>query len=116
MRIPLISIAAILLLNTHGFAQSASSSVPYSTPDRGGVVIETAGGTTKPALVGYARVQPSASTTPSGAAIFELRQNGVLTTEAAVPAMTTIASGRVYAEVNGSINTGIAFANPTDVP
>src|SRR6266446_4613044 len=108
MRTPVISIAAILLLSTHGFAQSASSSVPYSTPDRGGVVIETAGGTAKPAVVGYGRVQPSASTTPSGAAIFDLRQNGVLTTEAAVPGMATIASGRMYAEVNGSNNTGIA--------
>lgn len=116
MRIPVISIAAILLLSTHGFAQSASSSLPYSTPDRGGMVIETAGGTTRPAVVGYARVQPSASTTPSGAAIFDLRQNGVLTAEAAVPGMTTLTSGRMYAEVTGSSNTAIAFANPNDVP
>ena len=36
--------------------------------------------------------------------------------EAAVPGMTTITSGRMYAEVNSPVNTGVAFANPNDVP
>jgi hypothetical protein len=76
------------------------------------MVIETAGGTNNPAIVGYALVQPSASTTPSSAAIFDLRQNGVLVTEAAVPGMAAITSGRTYAEVNSPINTAIAIANP----
>src|SRR6266566_2094682 len=99
MRITAIFITAILIISAQSFAQTGTSSVSYSTPDRGGMVIETAGGANNPTVVGYARVQPSASTTPSAAAIFDLRQNGVLTTEAAVPAMTTIASGRMYAEV-----------------
>jgi hypothetical protein len=115
-RITALFIAAILMIGTRGFAQTATSSVSYSTPDRGGMVIETAGGTNNPPVVGYARVQPSASTTPSAAAIYDLRQNGVLVAEAAVPGMTTIASGRTYAEVNGPVNTGIAFANPNSAP
>ena len=116
MRITALFAAAILVISMQGFAQTGTSSVSYSTPDRGGVVIETAGGTTPPPVVGYARVQPSASTTPAGSAIYDLRQNGVLVAEAAVPGMTTIASGRMYAEVNGPVNTGIAIANPNNAP
>src|SRR5438477_211326 len=115
MRITALFIAAFVLLSTQGFAQGTSS-VSYSTPDRGGVVIETAGGSSNPPAVGYARVQPSASTAPAGAAIYDLRQNGVLVAEAAVPGMTTMAGGRIYAEVNSPINTGIAIANPNSTP
>jgi hypothetical protein len=111
-----IFIAAILLTCAQGLAQTAASSVSYSTPDRGGMVIATAGASNSPTLVGYAVAQPSASTTPSAAAIFDLRQNGVLVAEAAVPGMTAIVSGRLYAEINGPINTGIAFANPSSAP
>jgi hypothetical protein len=108
-------IAGVLLISAQGFAQATTtSSVLYSTPDRGGMVIETAGGANNPAVIGYARVQPSASTTPAAAAIFDFRQNGVLVTEAAVPGMTAITSGRMYAEVSGTVNTGIAFANPNN--
>src|SRR5437879_9292187 len=111
MRTTIAFITAILATNTPGFSQNSTSSVAYATPDRGGMLIETAGGTNPP-VVGYARVQSSASTVPSAAAIYDLRQNGVLTTEAGVPGMTAITSGRTYGEVNPSINTGIAFANP----
>jgi hypothetical protein len=116
MRLTAISVTAILMISAPGFAQTGTSSVSYSTPDRGGMVIETAGGANNPVVVGYARVQPSASTTPAAAAIFDLRQNGVLVAEAAVPGMTTTASGRTYAEVNSPINTGVAFANPSSAP
>jgi hypothetical protein len=90
-------------------AQSITSSVPYATPNRGAFRIETDGTT---AVTGYARAQPTVSTTPAGFAIFGLRQNDVLVTEAGVPGVTAITSGRTYAEVNGPINTGLAFANP----
>jgi len=33
-----------------------------------------------------------------------------------VPGMTTMAGGRIYAEVNSPINTGIAIANPNSTP
>jgi hypothetical protein len=114
LRITAILIATIVSVSRGSFAQTGTSSVQYFTPDRGGMVLETAGGTNNPPIVGYARVQPSASTTPSALAVFDLRQNGVLVAEAAVPGTTGITSGRIYAEVNGPINTGVAFANPND--
>jgi uncharacterized repeat protein (TIGR01451 family) len=62
-------------------------------------------------------VQPdSANTTPSGVAIFGLRQSGVVVSEAGVPASPLIQSGRIYAEVNVPVNTGIAIANPNPQP
>ena len=87
-----------------------TSSVSYATPNRGAVRIETEGGAS--AAVGYARARPTVSTAPTGVAIFGLRQNNVLITEAGVPGVTAMTSGRTYAEVGGAINTGLAFANP----
>lgn len=64
---------------------------------------------------GYGKVQPDpGSATPEGAAIYNYRQNGVLVSEAAVPAKPALIAGRIYASVNGSINTGIAIVNAND--
>lgn len=65
--------------------------------------------------VGYARV--AAETEGSaleGSAIFSYRSNGVLVSQAAVPASPPVQSGRLYVEVNGPTNTGIAIANPNN--
>ena len=115
MRGTALILAVLLTTAAHGIAQTTTSSVSYSTPDRGGTIVETVGGTDR-IVVGYGRVQPSSSTTPSGVAIFGFSQNGVLVTEAGVPGMTPIISGRTYAEVNGPVNTGIAFQNPNSSP
>ena len=45
-------------------------------------------------------------------AIFSLTQGGVLVSEAAVPAAPLVQSVRIYAEVAGTVNTGVAIANP----
>jgi hypothetical protein len=106
----------LLAFGPFSWAQTAASSVSYSTPDRGGMVLATPGGT-NPIVIGYARLQPAATTTPTASAIFSFRQNGVTVTEAGIPGMTAILSGRTYAEVSGSsINTGLAFANPSSAP
>lgn len=63
--------------------------------------------------VGYARIVPeSGNSTPSGVAIFGFRQNNVLVTEAGVPASPLVQAARIYAEVSGPVNTGLAIANP----
>jgi len=59
-------------------------------------------------------VEPG-SATPSGFAIFALRQNGVLISEASVPAAPAIRSGRISATAAGVVNTGLAIANPNSV-
>jgi len=49
---------------------------------------------------------------PSGLAILGYRQNGVLVTEAGVPASTPLLNGRIYAESAGAVNTALAISNP----
>ena len=67
--------------------------------------------------VGYGAVLPNeGSSAPSGVAIFGLHENGVLISEAGVAASPPIRSGRIYADINGPTNTGVALANPGDGP
>ena len=85
----------------------------FSIPDRGGQSTTT-NGTAETLRVGYGRIRAGAgSTTPSGIAIFQFRNNeGVLLSEAGVPAAAPVREGRIFAEVNGPVNTGLAIANP----
>ncbi len=88
-----------------------TSSVSYAVPTRGGTSLMStgSGGVT----VGYGRIAATAGA-PSGMAIFGFRQNNILVSEAAVPASPLISSGRIYAEVSGAVNTGVAVANPNN--
>ena len=89
----------------------------FSIPNLGGWSI-TSNGTETTTQVGYGRIRAAAgSTTPSGIAIFQFRDSeGVLISEAGVPASEPVQEGRIFAEVNGPVNTGLAIANPNDVP
>src|SRR5438093_1326765 len=92
----------------------SSPTYPFTVTDRGGTSLMSAG---IPASisVGYARIQNDAgSTTPSGLAIFGFRQNNILVSETGVPASLPLTSGRIYAEVAGPVNTGLAIANPNN--
>jgi CubicO group peptidase (beta-lactamase class C family) len=90
-----------LFLHSYGFAIANKGVTSATTAGLGATV------------AGYARIEPiQGSTTPSGIAVFGLRQGGVLVSEAAVPASPLIRSGRVYAEVRPPVYTGLAIANP----
>jgi len=99
------------LATPHSFAATAPvSSQSYSLPDRGAMTADTGGD--GGSSVGYARLQPSSGTTPSGYLTFQFRQNDILVGQASVPAAVATQSGRIYAEVGGAVNTGVAIANP----
>jgi hypothetical protein len=102
---------ALLTSTPRADAQTIANSLPYATAFRGATTFQTAG---LPAatVVGYGRVQPASSTTPSGLVYLESRENNVLIAEAGVQGTTGLLSGRIYVEFNGSINTAIAIANP----
>ncbi len=92
--------------------RTPSSGIPYMMSE-GGAVTLTSSGTSPDVSVGYGRVEPSGDQpAPLGVAIVGLRQNGVLVTEAGVQASGLIRSGRVPVFIGGSLNTGIAIANP----
>jgi hypothetical protein len=88
------------------------SETPFTVADRGAVTHVTPGASGQ-TVVGYGRVKGNfGSTTPGGMAILGLRQNGVLISETSVSAAPLVQSGRVYAEIDGAVNTGLAIANP----
>ena len=106
---------AILLLADHIDADIRKSAVPFAVFS--GAQVVTAKNSSSQVDTGYGRIQPDAATvSPSGLAIFGYRQNGVLVTEASVSASSTVQSGRLFAEIGGSINTGVAMANPNAQP
>jgi hypothetical protein len=89
----------------------------FTMVDRGGVSVITDGSGS--VVGGYARILANTgSTTPSGVAIFGERTNGILVTEAGVPASPLIKNGRIYAEVGPGGNAalgstiGLAIVNP----
>ena len=89
---------------------SIGSSTHFAIPNLG-VTSVTVAATSE--TVGYASIQPnSGGTLPSGVAIFGLRTGGVLVSEVGVSAVPLMRTGRIYAEVNGPIDTGLAIANP----
>ncbi|MBI4471460.1 MAG: hypothetical protein HY646_02255 [Acidobacteria bacterium] len=94
-------------------ATAPPNELSFSVSNQGGVsrITDGSGDTS----TGYARIQAnSGSTTPTGVAIFGLRQNNALISEAGVPASPLITQGRIYAEINGPVNTGLAIANPNN--
>ena len=101
--------------NFRGDTCAAGTELLFSIPDLGGWST-TSSGTEETVRVGYGRISAAVgSATPSGIAIFQYRDSqGVLIAEASVPATGLIQEGRIFAEVEGPVNTGLAIANPND--
>ena len=91
------------------------NTLSYSMTDRSTNSLVTQGDS-RGTRVGYARVTGSSGAAPSGLAIFSSRQNGVLVSEAAVPASKLLTQGRMYAETSAGVRSGIAIANPNSDP
>src|SRR5262249_765084 len=83
----------------------------FSVADRGAAVATTAGSSAS-VTTGYGRLAFNESATASGIAIMSLRTNGVVVSEASVSAVPAMKFGRIYAEIGGGIDTGLAIANP----
>ena len=96
------------------FQVQRTTETTFTIGDRSGSSITTSGDADS-TVVGYARIRPdSGNTTPFGVAIMSFRTNDVLVSEAGVPASGLVQSGRIYAEVDGAVNTGVAIANPNN--
>jgi hypothetical protein len=71
--------------------------------------------TTEPLQIAYARLQPTTlSATPDGIVVFSSRVQGTLVSEVSIPAAPLMQSGRLYAEMNATVRTGIAIVNPNE--
>jgi hypothetical protein len=108
------SLTVILLCPCLLSGQTPSTN--YSVGQNGVVTLELYGSGTQP-VTGSARLSPAGGlTTPSGMAIFSYRQNEILISEAAVPAIRRTVAARTSIESGNGIRTGIAISNPNAVP
>ncbi len=64
--------------------------------------------------VGSATIRAQGGANPTGFAVFSYRSNGVLISEAAVPAAPLMQAGRIYVELSNTVKTGVAIANPNN--
>jgi hypothetical protein len=85
----------------------------FSVQGTGATTFQSTGGGSATSI-GYARVETVQGSTPSGVAIFGLRQNNTLISETGVSTSSLITSGLMFVEVAGAVNTGIAIANPNN--
>ncbi len=93
---------------------TSDSRFQYSIPPGGTYRFQTDGIPTSP-NVGWIRLKPDAGTsTPVGAGIFSYSSGGILVSEAGVPAASPTTHARVYVDLSGNHNTGLAVANPAD--
>ena len=97
-------------------AQSDPSTHAFTIVDRGGMSIITDGSGVQTA--GYSAIVPAAgSSTPTGVAIFGFsNSSNILVSETGVPATPLLTQGRIYAEIAGPLDTGVAIANPNSSP
>ena len=105
MRLPRCALLMLVLL-VLCLPSWSQSTTPVTVQDHGGFVRITSG-TAESANTGYGRLDSQdGNSVPAGLAIFAFRQNGVLVTEAAVPASALIEGGRIYAEIQEAARTG----------
>jgi hypothetical protein len=102
----------------NGAAITSAVSTPDPSPSAGGAfaggsTLTTSGGLPRPS-VASASVASSGGTALPGVALISYKENGVVATEAGVPASVPISRGRILAETTSSVSTGFALANPND--
>jgi hypothetical protein len=105
----------LTFLTVTATAAPSINTVPFSLSDRSTTSVTTKEASAA-ATAGYARVSSASGSVPAGLAIFGYRQNGVVISEASVPASGLLTRARVYAELNGAARTGLAIANPGSDP
>ena len=94
----------------------ARTPADYSLKEAGSVSLTSVGASSTVTVGSTQILADIATASPQGLAIFALRQNGVLVTEAAVPSSPLLRSGRTFAQVTGGLKTGVAVANPNFSP
>ena len=92
---------------------TAGSVFTYSIPN-GGVARFQTDGFPETTKVGWAQLTPDAGTsTPIGAGVFGYNPGNFLVTESGIPSIVSTTHARVYVDLSGGHNTGLAIANPT---
>ncbi|MBZ5536109.1 MAG: PQQ-dependent sugar dehydrogenase [Acidobacteriia bacterium] len=91
---------------------SPTDSFRYSIPP-GGLFRLASDGSPASAVTGSVQLTPdNGSSTPIGAGILSLSQNGVLVSETGIPSATPTSHARIYVDKSGGHDTGVAIAAP----
>ena len=93
---------------------SLQPSTTFLVSDRLSITSKTAG-TSLRTYTGYGTLVPAARYSPAAMAIIGYRENGVLVSETTVDAARASRYGRIFAQIDGTVNTGLAIANPNAV-
>jgi len=109
------SVAIRVTVNNASNQAGKTPTVRYSIPAQGAQQWITTDAAA-PMAVGYGRLQPDlgGNSALAGVVIFSHYSGDVLVSQTSVPMSAPIQSGRVYAEISGPINAGVAFVNPND--
>jgi trimeric autotransporter adhesin len=100
---------AALVVNQAG--GSSGSSFPYSIPPNGIFHFQTDGSPTN-ANAGWVRLIPDSGTSaPVGSGVFGFNPVNVLVTESGVPSAPATTHARIYVDLSGNHDTGLAIAN-----
>jgi hypothetical protein len=87
------------------------SSFRYSIPPNGAFRFQT-DGSSEGLSVGWVRLVPDAGTSsPIGSGVFNYNPGDVLVTESGVPMVGATTHARIYVDLSGNFNTGLAIAN-----
>jgi sugar lactone lactonase YvrE len=91
---------------------TSGSTFRYSISNGGAVRFQTDGSPTT-TNVGWVQLIPDTGTsTPVGAGVFSYNPGNFLVTESGVPAAVSTTHARIYVDLSGGHNTGLAIANP----
>ncbi len=93
---------------------TSGSTFRYSIPNGGAIHFQTDG---FPATVktGWVQLTPDAGTsTPVGAGVFGYNPGNFLVSESGIPATVSTTHARIYVDLSGGHNTGLAVANPAN--
>jgi hypothetical protein len=99
-------------LNVNQVGGASGSVFRYSIPSGGAFRFQTDG---SPATLstGWAQLTPDAGTsTPIGAGVFGYNPGAFLVTESGIPAAVPTRHARIYVDMSGGHDTGLAIANP----
>ena len=103
-------------LTVHPVNGEAATSFRYRIEPNGVYVFET-DGTPSSVDVGSAEAIPDVfRPTPVGAGVFSYTPAGVMVTQSGVPAATPTTHARIYVDLAGGHDTGLALTNPSNRP
>jgi hypothetical protein len=101
-------------LNVNQAGGTSGSVFRYSIPSGGAFRFQTDGSPATTAT-GWAQLTPDAGTsTPIGAGVFGYNPGAFLVTESGIPATVSTTHARIYVDMSGGHDTGLAIANPTN--